>query len=617
MTDSHVLSFPPEYYCDEVRDGFFVSEAMKRFWAAQMVVLSEIGRICRKYDLNWYADSGTMLGAVRHKGYIPWDDDIDISMFRGDYDKFMEVARGELSDDYVILTSENDDFYFPFGKIRNRGAFFFDEDRTKKFQGCPFSVGVDIFPLDNVYDDAAKEADRYERGRLIFATIEGIVAKTMSDGDIKKNVELIEKDNNVHINSKNPLKDVKRVFEKLAREANDQDSEDVVVMVAWFKGDGCRYKRAYYSHWEDMPYEYTTIRVPTQYHEILTDYYGDYMKPVKGTAFHTYLSYRETEYRFREKYGRNPTFRYHFDKESFLPKEIRKSFNIQQKELLTYMRGFHENISEKICIQEVEEAAKYLETCQNAAVTIGNAIEGKFGEGIEAVAALEDYCEIVYEASLNWNNESKKRLDESLAVAEAKMDELFESSKKEILLLLCRSCWWDSIKDVFAEATSNEENNVHAIPIPYSFLDHTKKLLGWKTDSEEFEKISELGGKLTSYEEYRPEIRRPDVIVIQYPYDGWSGILAIPEQLFSQKLLDYTDELIFVPFLEPDPPTSTEDVAYLAMNELVEQPAVFNSDRVMVRSEQFRNYYIQKLVDMTDENLREYWMQRISLKENL
>ena len=113
---------------------------------------------------------------------------------------------------------------------------------------------------------------------------------------------------------------------------------------------------------------------------------------------------------------------------------------------------------------------------------------------------------------------------------------------------------------------------------------------------------------------YNIERKHPDVIVIQFPYDGCSGILAIPEQLFSNKLSEYTDKLVFLPFLEPDAPESTEDIAYAAMQELVEQPAVFNADRILIGSEKLREYYVKKLVDMTDESLRDYWDKRIGLK---
>ena len=76
---------------------------MKRAWAAQLEVLEEIDKVCKKHNIRWFADCGTLLGAVRHRGYIPWDDDMDICMLRPDYIKFNQVAEQELPKSFVVL----------------------------------------------------------------------------------------------------------------------------------------------------------------------------------------------------------------------------------------------------------------------------------------------------------------------------------------------------------------------------------------------------------------------------------------------------------------------------------------------------------------------------------
>ena len=85
-----MLQFPDSYFEDEVRDGFYVPSMIKRAWATAMDVLCEVDRICCKYNIKYYAEWGTLLGAVRHAGFIPWDDDLDIGMMRTDYRKFCE-----------------------------------------------------------------------------------------------------------------------------------------------------------------------------------------------------------------------------------------------------------------------------------------------------------------------------------------------------------------------------------------------------------------------------------------------------------------------------------------------------------------------------------------------
>ena len=66
------MQFPHTYFEDEIREGFYITGAMKRAWAAQLEVLEEIDKVCKKHNIRWFADCGTLLGAVRHRGYIPW-----------------------------------------------------------------------------------------------------------------------------------------------------------------------------------------------------------------------------------------------------------------------------------------------------------------------------------------------------------------------------------------------------------------------------------------------------------------------------------------------------------------------------------------------------------------
>ena len=77
---------------DEIRNGFLVPSQKKKLWNVQIKLINEFARICKKYNLRWFAYSGTLLGAARHKGFIPWDDDVDLIMLRPDYNKFLEVA---------------------------------------------------------------------------------------------------------------------------------------------------------------------------------------------------------------------------------------------------------------------------------------------------------------------------------------------------------------------------------------------------------------------------------------------------------------------------------------------------------------------------------------------
>ncbi|MBO6241734.1 MAG: LicD family protein [Butyrivibrio sp.] len=103
-----------DFFRDEVRNGFYIPTAIKQAWACSLDVLAEIDCICTSHNITYYADWGTLLGAVRHGGFIPWDDDLDICMKRDDYTKFREVADSELPSEYVIHDYERQENHWLF-----------------------------------------------------------------------------------------------------------------------------------------------------------------------------------------------------------------------------------------------------------------------------------------------------------------------------------------------------------------------------------------------------------------------------------------------------------------------------------------------------------------------
>ena len=149
-----MLELDDNYFKEEERCGFKISSMMKRVWAVEMDVLTEIDRICKEYGLTYYAAFGTMLGAVRHNGFVPWDDDIDIYMLRPDYQALMKVLSDELPQGYYNSSSYSDSTHMqPLTSVMNTKYIITDVSERKKFYGCPYICGVDIFPLDYIPSD--------------------------------------------------------------------------------------------------------------------------------------------------------------------------------------------------------------------------------------------------------------------------------------------------------------------------------------------------------------------------------------------------------------------------------------------------------------------------------
>ena len=111
-------------------------------------ILSEIHRICVENHLTYWLEAGTLLGAIRHKGFIPWDDDCDVSMPRKDYEKFLEIAQSQLPETMFLQTKETDKEYpLPWAKVRMNGTLLIETGETGK-ENYHHGIFVDVFPYD-------------------------------------------------------------------------------------------------------------------------------------------------------------------------------------------------------------------------------------------------------------------------------------------------------------------------------------------------------------------------------------------------------------------------------------------------------------------------------------
>ena len=133
-----------------------MSDLMKKVHKVQLEMALEVKRICQNNNIKYFIIAGTLLGSVRHGGFIPWDDDLDIGMLREDYDRFIKIAQKEIGEEYFLQTWDTDSgFALPIAKIRKNGTKFIEQNSSKS--ELHNGIYIDIFPFDNVPDSDFKK----------------------------------------------------------------------------------------------------------------------------------------------------------------------------------------------------------------------------------------------------------------------------------------------------------------------------------------------------------------------------------------------------------------------------------------------------------------------------
>ena len=143
-------------------------EVLRKVQLCQLKILKVVDKICKDNEIKYYIIGGTLLGAIRHKGFIPWDDDLDIAMCREDYNRFTQICKEALPKEYFLQNTENDGLWLFITKIRmNNTAFDDDITLTSK---CHNGIYIDIFPLDKIpKNDSIFLEIRYQIMRMMCA----------------------------------------------------------------------------------------------------------------------------------------------------------------------------------------------------------------------------------------------------------------------------------------------------------------------------------------------------------------------------------------------------------------------------------------------------------------
>lgn len=292
------MKFDKSFFEAEVRDGFYVTSEMKQVWAAQLEVLNDVDNACRENGIQYFAEWGTLLGAVRHHGFIPWDDDMDICMKRPDYNRFLEIAEKIMPSNYKIynLKSHNNDGNM-VSRIINTDQISYDAEKLKKYHGVPYVIGLDIFPLDYISDN--KEDDELQSNVIVMISSIMNVIKSIQDNNVQLdeenltqiNMQLSQVENicGVTINREDDIvQQLNILIDRMCGIYRENEAEYITIMLLWVGGKNYRFPKKYYDKAIRIPFENTTIPVPYAYDSILKKKYGDYMNLVHTWDSHDY-----------------------------------------------------------------------------------------------------------------------------------------------------------------------------------------------------------------------------------------------------------------------------------------------------------------------------------------
>lgn len=270
------IDLPQSFYQQETRCDFLITPETKALWAVLLDLLVEFDRVCKKNGLTYFLDSGTLLGAARHKGFIPWDDDIDVIMFRSDYEKLCNVAESEFEEPYFWQTNYTDPGSTRrHGQLRNSQTTAILKEEMKGDQSiAAFNQGVflDVFILDEVPDDE----DELETFRQRLQWHINILWELKTLYNRYREAWIADS-----------LDQEMRVFDKIVTQYNNTGQSRVANMsLNPMRNVSSLFPKVYFDIGEDYPFEQFSFPCPKCTSEILTGFYGDWSQYVKGSGVH-------------------------------------------------------------------------------------------------------------------------------------------------------------------------------------------------------------------------------------------------------------------------------------------------------------------------------------------
>lgn len=631
-----------DFFRDEVRNGFFIPTAVKQAWAAQLQVLDVIETICRKHDITYFADWGTMLGTVRHGGYVPWDDDMDICMKRADYTRFKEAAKTELPKDFRIHDYEHQEVHWLFlSRVANSVHINFEPEHMKQFHNFPYIAGIDIFVLDYLYKDEQQETQRCEEVKHIIAVADSIIAGEIAQPVKEANLIQLEqkyhKTFNRKLDNRHMGIELYRLAEEQMARVPKEESDRMAQIFPWGLLGNRGQDKKYYEKFVRLPFENTTMPVPADYHRILSGRYHDYFKIYKVWSGHDY-PYFEGQRKNLQAVADFKLPEFTFDKAMLRQNAGKRDNqdtmqNIAAEALLNIEKlhnAFLAEIPWKTAgAEQADSVAQLLDMlaqCQSVVIDLGNFIEQMKGEenlsAKACVAALEEYCEKIFDVYNNVSlavereKEDFQKLCAALNRAFVQMKQTVENEiihKKLVAFLPDNPKRWKEMQALYDYYRQQENTEVCVIPLPLFAKNLYGEIVAGQDEYDKNDKRGEYPADLNIIAWHTVQMQSYEfaAIVIQNPYDAENPYLTVPPAYYAKQLQQYTDCLIYMMPQGVNDFTENDITDVYGLKYSLTVPGTMYADKILIESGAMKELFVNHLTAFAGEDTKEVWDDKV------
>lgn len=270
-----------DFFKEEIRADFLVTEKRKKIWAVELNLLEEFDRVCKKHNFTWFVDYGTLLGAVRHRGFIPWDDDVDVSMFRDDYMALLAIASDEFKEPYCFQNTYTSGWIAAFSKLRDSRTTAIEYPDIKNLNQGIF---IDIFPLDDAAPSHSNNASSIlEIQKELWYTVirPDYVLQMLSSPNPPFLLEADLLHELLNYDTRRRMLEFETFnYNHFGKSENINFITDEIFNLSASKNREL-YKEIIY-----LPFENMSVPAPKEYEEILSIQYGDWHEYVQNASYH-------------------------------------------------------------------------------------------------------------------------------------------------------------------------------------------------------------------------------------------------------------------------------------------------------------------------------------------